>query len=498
MNWKKIAGSFALSLTFGALAAGTALADETTFVPGTTVNGLGISNMTVEEAAAHISNFYSSEYELKIVERGGTYETIDGAKIGFQVTLPDGFLQEILNTQNAAGRSFGPDVDNRYTIDMESAYNEEALAAEIQGLCCITDAGSKPTADAHLSEYQAGRSFTIVPEVRGNSADTEKIASLVQASVEGGNTELNLEAQGCYENPKVTSSDEGLRAACALLNQRRPMTIEYVFGAENAGNSENADGTATGSGETTDGTATGDSRELAIIKETLDWGTMAGWISGVQDGQLNFDREKVASYVKSLAAVYDTAYTERTFTTVSGREVLLTGPYGWRINQTAETDALMTLIQNGESQSRTPIYATTGVTRGVSEWGNTYAEVDLTGQHVYMIQDGAVVWDAPCVTGNISKGYGTPSGLYSLTYKDTDCVLRGDKREDGTYEYESPVSYWMPFNRGIGFHDANWRGSFGGNIYKTNGSHGCVNLPPSQAPGLFELVYPGMPVICYE
>ena len=62
MNWKKIAGSFALSLTFGALAAGTALADETTFVPGTTVNGLGISNMTVEEAAAHISNFYSSEY----------------------------------------------------------------------------------------------------------------------------------------------------------------------------------------------------------------------------------------------------------------------------------------------------------------------------------------------------------------------------------------------------------------------------------------------------
>ena len=479
MGGKKIAGSLTLSRGFAVLAAGPALADETTFVPGTTVNGLGISNMTVEEAAAHISNFYSSEYELKIVERGGSFETISGSEIGFQVMLPDGFLQEILNSQNAAGRAFGPDVDNKYTIDMQSVYNTDALTTEIQSLRCITEAGSRPTADAHLSEYQPGKYFTVVPEVRGNSADTEKLVFLIQSAVAEGNTELNLETQGCYVEPQVTSSDESLQAACSLLNQRGPMEIEYVFGAEHAG--------AEDSGETSES-----------ITETLDLGTITSWVSGVKDGQLTFDREKVVSYVKSLAVAYDTAYTDRVFTTVSGREVTLTGPYGWRINQTAETDALLTLIQNGESQIRKPIYTTSGVTRNAPEWGNTYAEVDLTGQHVYMIQDGAVVWEAPCVTGNISKGYGTPSGLYSLTYKDTDCILRGDKREDGTYEYESPVSFWMPFNRGIGFHDANWRGSFGGTIYKTNGSHGCINLPPNQAQGLYDRVYPGMPVICYE
>ena len=56
----------------------------------------------------------------------------------------------------------------------------------------------------------------------------------------------------------------------------------------------------------------------------------------------------------------------------------------------------------------------------------------------------------------------------------------------------------MPFNGGIGFHDASWRNTFGGTIYKKNGSHGCVNMPYAAAKTLFENVYAGMPVICYN
>ncbi len=64
-------------------------------------------------------------------------------------------------------------------------------------------------------------------------------------------------------------------------------------------------------------------------------------------------------------------------------------------------------------------------------------------------------------------------------------------------DYETPVTYWMPFigELGIGFHDASWRSSFGGDIYKNSGSHGCVNLPVSAAEQLFNIVYDGMPVI---
>ena len=84
------------------------------------------------------------------------------------------------------------------------------------------------------------------------------------------------------------------------------------------------------------------------------------------------------------------------------------------------------------------------------------------------------------------------------TYKEKDRILRGAKKADGTYEYESHVDYWMPFNGGIGFHDATWRSKFGGTIFQTSGSHGCINLPPEKASVLYDLIYKGMPVLCYQ
>ena len=47
-------------------------------------------------------------------------------------------------------------------------------------------------------------------------------------------------------------------------------------------------------------------------------------------------------------------------------------------------------------------------------------------------------------------------------------------------------------------HDADWRSSFGGEIYKTNGSHGCINLPPAKAAVLYDHVYKNMPIICHN
>lgn len=113
--------------------------------------------------------------------------------------------------------------------------------------------------------------------------------------------------------------------------------------------------------------------------------------------------------------------------------------------------------------------------------GDTYAEVDLSRQKAYFIKNGKVVLESDVVTGNPNKGNATPQGMYSLTYKTRNAVLRGQKKKDGTYSYESPVKYWMPFNGGIGFHDASWQSSFGGNRYKSHGSHGCVNMPREKA-----------------
>ena len=128
--------------------------------------------------------------------------------------------------------------------------------------------------------------------------------------------------------------------------------------------------------------------------------------------------------------------------------------------------------------------------------GNTYAEVNLTTQHMYYVKDGHIALETDVVTGNPNKGNATPTGVYSLAYKAKDQTLKGTKKADGTYEYETPVKYWMPFNGGIGLHDADWRSKFGGTIYQTNGSHGCINLPPKVAAQVYENAYKGIPIIC--
>lgn len=119
-------------------------------------------------------------------------------------------------------------------------------------------------------------------------------------------------------------------------------------------------------------------------------------------------------------------------------------------------------------------------------------EVDLTNQKVYAYTGSQLVLSSDCVTGNETKNAGTPAGDFRIYAKQTDRVLRGTNF-DGS-KYESPVSFWMPFNGGIGLHDATWRSSFGGNIYYASGSHGCVNMPFAKAQALYGLAYVGMPV----
>ena len=91
----------------------------------------------------------------------------------------------------------------------------------------------------------------------------------------------------------------------------------------------------------------------------------------------------------------------------------------------------------------------------------------------------------------------TPAGIFQLVSKTSPKTLRGPKKADGSYEWESDVTYWMPFNGGIGLHDATWRSSFGGTIYKNSGSHGCVNLPFDVAKKIYNNIEVGTPIIVY-
>lgn len=125
-------------------------------------------------------------------------------------------------------------------------------------------------------------------------------------------------------------------------------------------------------------------------------------------------------------------------------------------------------------------------------------EVVISQQHVYCYRNNVLHWDSYCVTGCTADGHNTPEGVFKIQSKETGRYLQGPKNAKGVPAWKNWVDFWMPFHDGCGLHDASWRNKFAGTIYQYAGSHGCVNLPCSRVPALFNLVYVGMPVYVHQ
>ena len=120
----------------------------------------------------------------------------------------------------------------------------------------------------------------------------------------------------------------------------------------------------------------------------------------------------------------------------------------------------------------------------------TYIEVNIAKQHMWYYIDDKVYVSTDVVTGNYNS-MDTPKGYWAVNSKASPCTLVGPG-------YSSYVNYWMAFiGSGYGIHDASWRSSFGGNIYKGNGSHGCINTPYANVKKMYAKVTIGTPVIVY-
>ena len=147
-------------------------------------------------------------------------------------------------------------------------------------------------------------------------------------------------------------------------------------------------------------------------------------------------------------------------------------------------------VEYGKNEGR-PANASQSTQVLAQQMTGKYVDVDKSTQTVTLFVDGVAVMSSPCVTGNVKAGHDTPNGTYSIKFTKKGKTLKGPT-------WNVWVDYWMRFTDGaIGFHDASWRDSFGGDIYKTNGSHGCVNLPKNFAKELFNNVEVGTTVIVH-
>lgn len=228
-------------------------------------------------------------------------------------------------------------------------------------------------------------------------------------------------------------------------------------------------------------------------KETLTAKTLASWVS-TENHCISLSSDACLAYVKTLADKYDTQGHPRQFTTTNGSTITLSkGDFGWKLDEEKTAQKLLSEAQSSSvSRFLTPIWSHKGGSfEAGNDIGDSYVEVDLTNQKVWLYKDGKKLVATECVTGTYGTDRQTPGGVYSIFYRQSPAVLRGE-------DYASPVQYWMAFNGGIGLHDANWRTTFGGDIYKTNGSHGCVNLPTEAAKKIYTETAIGYPVVCYN
>jgi lipoprotein-anchoring transpeptidase ErfK/SrfK len=419
------------------------------------INGNNVSKMTVEDIRSELKD-KAENYTLLVCERNGQDETIYGKDFDLMFSY-DNTLEDILSGQRIWEWGAHLFKMAEYEINLIAEYDSGKLDSIILGLDCMDENSMESPADAYL-DYDEENGLRLVSENKGTKINRKNMVAAVTSAVEGDVSELSLDESGVYVNPKVTSDDESLNSRYNLLKPYLDMVITYHF----------------------------DDNE-----EVLDRNTFYEWISETSDGKVEFDQDMIKDYVKSLASKHNTAYRKHELETSYGQTITITtGSYGWIIDQAAEREELYEALMAGESQDREPVYSQTAASHTGNDYGDTYVEINLSAQHLFFYVDGELLIETDFVSGNASKGWSTPGGIFPLTYKERNATLRGTN-------YATPVSYWMPFNGNIGLHDSTWRSSYGKNIYKKNGSHGCINLPPSAAEVIFDNIEKGMPIICY-
>lgn len=422
----------------------------------TTVNGVKAVGKNPQQIEQLIKKEIDG-YAITLEERENQSEVLKGAQIGLKTEF-DGSLEKELKKQN--GFAWPIHLFRASEIEVETmiTYDKEALEKELQNLSCMDESKMKMPENASISEYSESDGYEIVPEKEGTQIDYAKFLEVMDKSVINLKKSVSLEEEECYTKPQYTKDSEEIKALLDIMNQYAGTEITYEFGSKN---------------------------------EKLDGKTISQWLTVNDNMEVEISQEKVSEYIAYLAENYNTAGKAKSFHTSYGSTISVSGgDYGWKIDKAAEAEALAANIKAGDKLSKEPVYAKTANSHEENDYGNTYVEVNLTAQHMYYYKNGTLILESDFVSGNEAKGWNTPTGVYGLYYKQKDKTLRGE-------DYATPVSFWMPFNGGVGFHDATWRKDFGGNYYRKSGSHGCVNLPYSAAKKLYENIESGCPIFVY-
>lgn len=439
------------------------------FLNGTMVNGSDVGGMTLQKANDQLSKKVNGQ-SLKLIFNDGQSEVLQSAQLGVSYNK-DNSLNQLMKNQNKWAWFIGFFKNEKNTLTDLIQISDENLTNGIASMEHAKEENQIAPTDAYI-QYKDG-SFSIIEETLGSKFNIEELVKNIKVALSEGKQQLDVTKANGYVKPHVYKDDQDLNNQLKAANEYCLSAITYT---------------------------TSKGKEIA-----LDGSTLITWLSKQDDGSYTKDesvfKEKLTAFVKELASQYNSIGVTRTFTGKDGQSHTVSGgTYGFRVSTDSEVSALLKMINENKSENnRIPEHTgqlPSGENGGL---GTTYLEINITKQHLWFVKDGSVVLESDFVSGKESDPTRlTPSGTYYIYNKERNRVLRGTKQPNGKYEYESPVSYWMPFNKGIGLHDASWRSTFGRDIYINSGSHGCINLPTGFAGSLYSQIYVNLPVVVYR
>ena len=426
------------------------------FFFGSKINNLDISGQSVKNIEKKLKNNIS-EYSLNIIGRNNISDKICGKDIDLQYNY-DCYMdiQDLKDNQSFILWPLNIFKNKNYNLNNIIIFDNTKLNELLKKSNFFKEENIIEGKNPEFI-YDEG-SYKATDCIYGTKINEEILYNNLSQAVERMQTTVNLEDLNCYENPRYSKDSDEINYTIDELNHYIDTTITYNFGNYN---------------------------------EIIDGSIINKWLTVDNDLNINLNEDEVKNYINNLCDKYTTAGKTRSFKTTSGAiKEVSGGNYGWIINKTSEETELIQNIKDKKSLSKEFSYFQEALVKDLDDIGNTYVEIDMSNQHLWFYKNSNLIVEGDIVSGNVSRGFSTPSGTYKLTYKQKDAVLVGEN-------YRSPVSFWMPFNNNIGIHDASWRNAFGGKIYISNGSHGCINAPYLVAKTIYDNIEPNIPIICY-
>lgn len=435
------------------------------FSLNTWINGVYCTGKTVEEVNSELLSRTEAP-NIVITDKTGKTYTISLADAEYLADYSNA-LERYRQEQNPYLWVDNVLFHSRRTLAPAVTVDAAALKKVFDSLTFVREEQQKKK---DYSLYQSENGAYVFTDGLVDRIDLEKAFLALQEAVENGRESLNLQDSDCYYDITPNENQKALRNLWKEIERYQNCDIVYCFGEE---------------------------RHPLTAADCVSFLAKEEGLPQLdENGSFMLEEEAVKNYVEKLAEEYDGYGRTRQFHSTRGDVITIEGgTYGSKLDQKKEVAYLMEHlldagVHTGTPQSHIPVYEREAFCYGRDDIGDTYIEVDMTQQKMYYYEKGVLRLETDVVTGNMRRHMGTPEGVNFVYNKQKDRVLRGPG-------YAAPVKFWVPVKGSIGIHDASWRKEFGGDIYQTAGSHGCINTPKDKMEELYDCVQIGTPVVMF-